>query len=339
MNLQQRLAALSTLGERIIYNTKNNIWEERFSRATAENGWFTKENIERSLLAIAENYLQPTKLEEWLSNYEIKETNPKTIALVMAGNIPLVGFHDLISVLASGNKAMLKLSSKDEVLPKLLINELIDINGEFKDSIIIADRLADFDAVIATGSNNSARYFEYYFGKYPHIIRSSRNSVAVMSGEETNEELFNLGKDIFSYFGLGCRNVCKLYIPIGYDLVRLLDNLSSYKDIINFHKYQNNYMYHLSLFLLNKQPHLDTGFLILKEDERIASPTSVIFYEYYTDRQALQEKLGLEKDKIQCIVAKDGIVDNPIPFGNTQQPELWDYADGIDTMKFLLTEI
>lgn len=304
-------------------------------RAEAENGWFTQENIGFSLLSWG-NALSEENLNQWVSKYNFKEAEAKTVAIIMAGNVPLVGFHDFLSVLLTGNKVLVKLSSNDKTLLPFLAKQLIAIEPRFKDYIAFAEgRITSFDAVIATGSNNTAQYFAYYFGKYPNIIRKNRNSVAVLTGNETEEELTNLANDIFRYFGLGCRNVSKIYIPEDYDFEKFFKAMYSWKEIIHNHKYINNYDYNKAVYLMDSFPLLDNEFMLLKEDTGFSSPISVLFYEKYTSKYAVKKKLEAEAENIQCLVTKAGLP-NEIQFGKTQNPELWDYADGIDTVDFLL---
>jgi hypothetical protein len=271
-----------------------------------------------------------------LDKYDISLNKTKTVAIIMAGNIPLVGFHDLLSVLLTGNNAVVKLSSNDTVLIPLMVEYLTDLDASFNNRVSFTEaKLPSFDAVIATGSNNTARYFEYYFGKKPNIIRNNRNSVAILTGNENDEELKALGKDIFTYYGLGCRSVSKLFVPENYDFDRFFTAIYDYRDIVNQAKYANNYDYNKAVYLMSEFKFLDNGFLMLKEDQGYSSPIATTFYEHYTSEDALLDKLKLDVDKIQCIVAS-GIVDNEVSFGKTQQPALWDYADGVDTVEFLL---
>ncbi len=299
------------------------------------NGWFTEENVRFSLKSWADA-LTTENLTNWITNYTIEETKPKTIAIIMAGNIPLVGFHDFLCVLMSGNKALVKLSSNDKLLLPFLANYLIKIEPKFSEYILFTEeKLTDFDAVIATGSNNTARYFNYYFGKYPNIIRKNRNSVAVLNGKETDEEMKLLADDIFTYFGLGCRNVSKIYVPEDYNFQHFFNPMFSWKQIINNNKYINNYDYNKAVYLMSNINLLDNEFMLLKEDEGFSSPISVVFYEKYKDISEIKEKLRAENDNIQCTVSNTGIADE-ISFGKAQKPSLSDYADGIDTMQFLL---
>ena len=254
----------------------------------------------------------------------------------MAGNIPLVGFHDFLCVLLSGNKVLAKLSSNDNLILPFLSKILLEQNPELKAYInFTEEKLENFDAVIATGSNNTSRYFEYYFGKYPNIIRKNRNSVAVLTGNETHEELALLGQDIFRYFGLGCRNVSKLFVPEGYNFDAFYTSIFEFQDIINQNKYANNYDYNKAVYLMSNMNILDNGFLILKEDESFASPIACLFFEHYKDQSSLKEKLQLQEENIQCIVS-NGWFEDEIPFGKTQIPALMDYADSVDTLQFLL---
>lgn len=304
-------------------------------KAEAENGWFTQENINFALKSWGDA-LSEENLNQWVSKYKFEDIEPKTVAIVMAGNVPLVGFHDFLSVLVTGNKVLAKLSSNDKTLLPFLANQLVLIEPEFKNYIEFTEgRLNEFDAVIATGSNNTARYFNYYFGKYPNIIRKNRNSVAVLTGDETEEDLKNLADDVFRYFGLGCRNVSKIYIPEDYDFEPFFKGVFSWKEIIHNHKYINNYDYNKAVYLMDSFPLLDNEFMLLKEDSGFSSPISVLFYEKYTSKYAVKKILELEADNIQCVVTKAGLP-NEITFGKAQNPQLWDYADGVDTVDFLL---
>ncbi|MBI3135111.1 MAG: acyl-CoA reductase [Bacteroidetes bacterium] len=294
------------------------------------NGWFTKSAVQTAFKGIAA-WLTEENLHNWVKSYNIREVKPKRIAIIMAGNIPLVGFHDFLSVFLSGHKAIIKLSSGDQHLFKALVHYLAVIDSRITDLIEIKERfLGDFDAVIATGSDNSSNYFESYFGKYPHIIRKNRTSVAVIDGSETKEELTELGKDIFTYFGLGCRNVSQLWIPMDFDLNRFFEAIYEYNPIIHHNKYGNNYDYNKAVYLMNKANLLDNGFLLLKEDFALSSPLGMLHYVRYQDSIDAEHFLQDNKDKIQVIVGK-----NYIPFGMSQKPGLADYADGVDTMRFL----
>jgi hypothetical protein len=332
MTLEQRISAFVRLGNHLS-NLSDEAFETLALNARLENPWFTAENVKRSLTGITQ-YLKEDKLRQWTSHYTLNPKEPKEVALVLAGNIPLVGFHDLLSVLISGHHAQLKLSSKDSKLIQYLIKHLIWLEPAFEKAITIKEnKLENFEAVIATGSDNSARYFEYYFGKYPNIIRKNRSSCVILTGTESDEEMEALGEDIFSYFGLGCRNVSKAFVPKGYDLAKILSRWESYKDIIHHHKYCNNYDYQKSILLVNLIPFLDNGFILLQENDKLVSPISVLFYEYYTDQTDLKNKLSLNKEKIQCIVGSNNLA--TAAFGTAQYPEVWDYADNVDTLTFL----
>lgn len=312
-------------------------FEALLKRVSNENLWFTPLHVHESINGIC-SFLKEQKLIDWVNRYSISDQNTQLkVAIIMAGNIPMVGFHDMLSVLISGHSFIGKLSSKDNHLLNFVSKLLIEINSEFEELISFqSERLSGknkFDAIIATGSNNSARYFEAYFKKYDHIIRRNRNSVAVLSGEETNEELEALGRDVFLYFGLGCRNVSKLYIPKGYNLVHLLDCWEKYSFVNDHNKYANNYDYQRSMLLMNRIEHLDTGFVLLNENTEIASPIGVVNYEYYSEINDLENILNKNSELIQCIVGNT--IQNAIPFGKAQEPELWDYADNVDTLKFL----
>jgi hypothetical protein len=299
------------------------------------NAWFTPQSAQMAVHAIAV-MLNKRDLEKWLEN---ESGNPEikmhSIGLILAGNIPIVGFHDILCVLASGHKALIKLSSQDQKFIPYILNKLIEIEPAFQLQISYIDRLKDFDAVIATGSNNTSRYFDYYFSKVPHIIRKNRNSVAILNGEESKEDLKALGHDIFDYFGLGCRNVSKLYVPKDYVFEEFFESIEEFKSVADHHKYNNNYDYNKSIFLVNLDKHLDNGFILLKEDSRFVSPLAVLYYEEYHNIEQLGSELIKNEDLIQCIVSNSKLPLSTVPFGQSQCPGLVDYADGVDTMKFL----
>ncbi len=338
MQLKDRINAFIRLGKFLSDIDPDNYRNETaqvFNKAQAENGWFTPENINFALKSWSEA-LSEENILQWISKYNFKQTEGKTIAIIMAGNVPLVGFHDFLSVLITGNKALSKLSSNDKTLLPFLADQLIVIEPRFKDYIEFTDgRLSNFDAVIATGSDNTARYFDYYFGKYPNIIRKNRNSIAVLTGNETENELTKLSDDIFRYFGLGCRNVSKLYVPENYNFEAFFRAMFTWKDIINNHKYINNYDYNKAVYLMDSFPLLDNEFMLLKEDNGFSSPISIVFYERYSSMESVKNELDFKSENIQCIIANTGIP-GELPFGKSQSPELWDYADGVDTVDFLL---
>ena len=313
-----------------------NSFEELIHRLDQNNGWFTIEQV----LHANENWanaLTKENLTTWLSDYTIEGEPLKTVALILAGNIPYVGFHDVLSVLLTGNKALIKLSSNDEHLIPFVLKVLQAIEPRFEDRITITkERFETFDAVIATGSDNTARYFDYYFGKYPNIIRKNRNSVAVLTGEETKEQLVALGEDIFRYYGLGCRNVSKLFVPKGYDFTAFFEAMYEQKEVIYYEKYANNYDYNKAVFLMSNFSILDNEFLTIKEDTSYASPISSVFYEYYDSLEQVKEKITKDREKLQCVVSSQ-LFDDEVAFGQTQKPALNDYADGVDTIKFLVS--
>jgi len=322
----------------------NDIFFEDFENlirlSQSHNGWYTPEQVYFSIQSWAEA-LTAENIDKWLSAYSFDsaqdDKNGKTVALILAGNIPLVGFHDFLSVLITGNKALIKTSSNDQHLLPFLAKYLIAVDENLKDSITFVEgKLENFDAVIATGSNNTSRYFEYYFKDKPSIIRKNRNSAAILTGKETNEDLEALGEDIFRYFGLGCRNVSKLYIPKDYSFDAFFQAMFKYQDVIHYEKYANNYDYNKAVFLMSNFKLLDNGFLTLKEDSSYASPISSVFYEYYENLDELEKRLQEDTDQIQCIVSNN-LTPNSIAFGETQKPQLWDYADNVDTITFLLT--
>ena len=302
----------------------------------SHNGWYTPEQVYYSIQSWAKA-LTEDNLTKWTSAYTLENIEAKNIALILAGNIPLVGFHDFLSVLITGHNVLIKTSSNDQHLLPFLVKYIIAIEPEFAEKITFIDgKLENFDAVIATGSNNTSRYFEYYFKDKPSIIRKNRNSVAVINGTESKEQLVALGEDIFRYFGLGCRNVSKLFVPKDYVFDPFFEAIFEYQDVIHYEKYANNYDYNKAVFLMSNFKLLDNGFLTLKEDLSYASPISSVFYERYENIADLQKRLVNENEQIQCIVSNN-LVENSIAFGETQNPQLWDYADNIDTISFLLT--
>ena len=314
-------------------------FEKLIHLSQSHNGWYTPEQVHFAIQSWAEA-LTKENIDKWLSAYPLDlfdNKNGKTVALILAGNIPLVGFHDFLSVLITGNKALIKTSSNDQHLLPFLAKYLIAVDESLKDKITFVEgKLENFDAVIATGSNNTARYFEYYFKDKPSIIRKNRNSAAVLNGKETHEELEALGEDIFRYFGLGCRNVSKLFVPKGYSFDAFFQGIFKYQDVIHYEKYANNYDYNKAVFLMSNFKLLDNGFLTIKEDASYASPISSVFYEFYDDIEDLKNRLEADAEQIQCIVSSN-LTKSSIPFGQTQNPQLWDYADNVDTITFLLT--
>lgn len=327
MNLQMRIDFAAQLGEYILSDSSE--WQKTKQEASLRNPWFTPEFIDLAAQNIAKNFLDKEKLQAWISSYKIETGEAKKIGIVMAGNIPLVGFHDLLCVLISGNKAFIKTSSKDEVLIKHLVERLSEWNKEINELIVFQEMLKGCDAYIATGSNNSARYFEYYFKKYPHIIRRNRTSVAVLDGNETKEELEKLDDDVHLYFGMGCRNVTKIFVPKGYDFITLLSAFKKYDYFKEHHKYKNNYDYNLALHILNGKFYMTNESIIFLENSSIFSPISQVNYEFYTDKNEVAKSLKSLED-LQCTVGHDYT-----PFGQAQIPSLNDYADGIDTINFL----
>lgn len=330
MQIKNRLNLLYHLGE---YLQSNDLQlEEVKSNANRQNPWFVPEFIELSIKNIAEHFLRKNRLENWLGNYaQIDHLRPeKTVGIVMAGNIPLVGFHDLLCVFVSGNVAKIKLSSKDEVLLKHIVEKMTTWDESVSHYISFGENLKDCDAYIATGSNNTSRYFEYYFGRYPSLLRKNRTSVAVIDSTESAEELSLLSDDMLLYFGLGCRNVTKLFVPAGYDFLPLLHAVKKYDYYLDFHKYRNNYDYQLALLIMNSKYYMSSDPLIFTENASVFSPVSQVHYEYYTSKNELLNKLENNAD-IQCVVGHSFT-----GFGKAQSPGLMDYADGVDTMKFLL---
>jgi hypothetical protein len=342
MTLSERINAFVLLGEQIkqiVQETGNEGTKSYLCQiARHQNGWFDEDNVARALEGLS-FYLDKKLFTDWVAAYqlpEVRKTPEKKIGVVMAGNIPLVGIHDLLCVLVSGHILLAKLSAQDTVLMKAIVKMLLDIAPQFADKIQFVDMLKEADAFIATGSDNSARYFQYYFSKKPNIVRHNRVSIGVMRGDETQDSLKKLTDDILSYYGLGCRNVSKVYLPVGADIQHLLKASEEMaQKARENHKYSNNYDYNKSIYLVNGVPHLDNGGLLAKQTQEIVSPISVIYYEYYTDLNDLAIKLQFLYNKIQCIVSEDGWYEGSVPFGKAQLPTLNDYADGVDTMLFL----
>jgi len=330
---QQRINAFVKLGELLQRQPED--LTQIIHLAQHKNPWYTIKNVEKALHAISSN-LSVKKLNYWLQDYPDLEST-KTVGLILAGNIPLVGFHDILCVLISGFKAKIKLSSDDAGLTTYVLNRLKQIEPAFEASFEIVDRLKDFDLVIATGSNNTARYFDYYFGAKPHIIRRNRNSIAVITGKESAAQLQALGHDIFDYFGLGCRSVSKIFVPKDYNVSHFFEGIADFKDVADHYKYNNNYDYNKSIYLINGDKHFDNGFLLLKQDERTASPLSVVYYEEYNSLGDVENELNQQAENIQCVVSEVQLnIQSPVfHFGESQCPALNDYADGMNTLNFL----
>ncbi|WP_136480645.1 acyl-CoA reductase [Cognatitamlana onchidii] len=350
MQLQERIDAFVNLGDFLRQfsnedickadNIKHNDlffdgFKHQIKLAEEHNGWFTRDNIHFALKSWSDA-LTKKNLDTWLKHYTIEEVSPKLVAIIMAGNIPLVGFHDFLSVLICGHDVLIKQSSNDKHLLPFLSKYLKYVEPQFNEKIRFTEKKVEgFDAVIATGSNNTARYFEYYFKNKPSIIRNNRNSVAVLTGDESADDLKNLSEDIFRYYGLGCRNVSKLFVPKGYNFNSFFEAIYHWHPIIEKAKYANNYDYNKAVYLMSEFDMLENGFFMIKEDESFASPIATLFFEYYEDSNQLKELLDEKKSQIQCIVSK-GFSENEITFGATQKPQLWDYADEVDSVEFLL---
>lgn len=343
MSIPSRISAIYDLGQFFSFITENEInkienkpkyeflkeeFDAKLKLAQIHNPWFTQDNLKFCLEQWGK-ILTEENLKNWVSYYsEIQ--NPKNVGIIMAGNIPLVGFHDLISVLLSGHNAIVKTSSKDDILMSFIINYLQEFEV-LKNAIQKVEKLQNHDAVIATGSNNTARYFEYYFKEIPHIIRKNRTSVAVLNGNESAEDLKKLAEDIFRYFGLGCRNVTKLYLPKGFNTDLIFEAFYDWNDIVNHTKYSNNYDYNRAIYLMGSEAFLDNNFVVLKESQDLFSPIGVINYEFYESLDKVKNELIQNEEKIQCTAGNDF----EVKFGETQKPSLTDYADGVDVMKFL----
>ena len=303
-------------------------------KARNENPWFTEDSVALALKGI-ETLLEKDGLNSWATSYSTEPAVPKTIGVAMAGNIPLVGFHDFLCVLISGHRLKAKLSSQDSVLLKFIWQKLVEIEPQFLGYFSAEENLKGVDAMIATGSDNTARYFEYYFRKIPHVIRKNRASCAVIVGEEPRGELELLGKDVFSYFGLGCRNVSKLYVPAKFEFRNLFESWQNFGAVIDHHKYGNNYDYQKSILLLNQESFLDNGFILVKESGNLVSPIATLYYEEYNSQEDLKEKIEIQRQKLQVVVSAQGWYSSSVPFGKAQLPNVTEYSDNVDTMNFL----
>ena len=328
LNLQQRIHILSLLQEYI--TGSDPLWLSIKTQAAASNPWFIPCFIDKAVQNIASRFLETPELNNWVTSYQLPlhYPAPAHVGITMAGNIPLAGFHDFLCVFVAGHRQTIRLSSKDNVLLKHMVDKMTSWDACMAEHIGFSDMLKGCDAYIATGSNNTARYFEYYFRKYPHIIRKNRTSVAILKGNEDARELEKLADDVYLYFGLGCRNVTKIYVPPGYDFLPLLEAFKKYDSLIGNHKYKHNYDYNLTVQIMNRKFYMTNGSIILSENASVFSPISQLHYEYYNDRDDIYK--GLDPDNIQCIAgsAKTSL-------GTAQSPALTDYPDGIDTMRFL----
>lgn len=337
IDLQSRILLMTKLGQYLSSNDENLI--ESIDSAFRANGWFTPEFVKLSLDNIAQYFLKEEALSNWIAQYPkiaSDQVSPKNVGIVMAGNIPLVGFHDFLCGFISGHRLKIKLSSKDTVLWQHIFSRLQQWNDQFDKQVETAEMLKGCDAYIATGSNNSARYFEFYFQKYPHIIRKNRSSVAILDGTESAEALEHLSDDVSQYFGLGCRNVTQIYVPKEYNFEPLLAAFNKYISHIDHNKFKNNYDYQLALYLLNKQYYMSNGHILLVESDSVYAPISVVHYQYYDNKEELISKLS-QNEAVQCIsIAGAQQTDSGlVNFGGNQKPRLTDYADGVDTMNFL----
>ena len=333
MKLEKCIWGLGQLGSWFT-NMRTDESEALVQSAVHQNNWFTRSNVMAAFKAWGQ-VLTQENIQKWTGSYQLNRDSAKRVGLIPAGNIPLVGLHDLLSVLISGHHAYIKYAAQDQPLMAAVTDKLKEIDKDFDKHIIEIEQLREVDAVIATGSDNSARYFKYYFSGYPHIIRQNRVSAAILNGRESTKDFENLTADLFQYFGLGCRNISKVFIPIVYPPAQFIDRIKGVENILTHHKYRNNYDYNKSIYLVNKTPHLDSGLFLMCESPELVSPISVVYYEYYENIAELTLKLSKYRDKIQCVVSKNGWYEGSIPFGTTQQPELWDYADGVDTLAFL----
>ncbi|AYA36548.1 acyl-CoA reductase [Hymenobacter oligotrophus] len=334
MTQAERLAAFIRLGQRLRTLPADEL-AVLVRRARSHNPWFDEASVRAAVQGVA-YLLEENALREWAARYPAEPLGePRRVGVVMAGNIPMVGFHDLLCVLVSGHILLAKLSADDNILLRWVADELLQIEPRFKESLRFVEMLREADAFVATGSDNSARYFEFYFSKKPNLIRRNRSSIGVIAGFEPEEELAQFGPDIFQYYGLGCRNVSKLLVPSGYDFVPFLNAMHPWANALEHNRYHNNYDYQKSLLLVNRVPHLDSGFLMLTESMQLVSPISVVHYSYYQHEEDLRQQLAEVAAKTQIVVSVNGWYPGSVPAGQAQQPRVDDYADGIDTMAFL----
>jgi len=333
MNIDQKIQALEKLGD--LLNDVSRRDDPLFKKIYENNPWFTEHFVKEAIAGL-QVLLDQNNLRKWISNYPINSKHIKNIGIIMAGNIPAVGFHDLLTVILSGNRAIIKLSHNDDILIPTMSELLISINPSFKYLINYTNSFDTIDAIIATGSDNTSRYFKHKFRGKPLIIRQNRSSCAILDGKETNSDLDLLGQDIFTYFGLGCRNVSKIYLPKDFDLQIFTSAFGSYQWIKSMDKYRNNYIYQKALHSLTNKYYIDGGFFLLTPSLQLVSPIATVYYEFYTDLKSLKKMTEIHKNKIQCMVSKNGWFPNSIDISEAQKPFPWDYSDHIDTMKFLL---
>ncbi|MBC5993326.1 aldehyde dehydrogenase family protein [Pontibacter cellulosilyticus] len=333
MTLENRIEAFVELGKQLQKLSPEDIttWARM---ATSRNTWFDEQNVAAALKGVV-TFLNEQYLREWLYPYHLKQVTPKKVGVVMGGNTPMAGFHDFMAVLLSGHYLLAKLNSGDEVLIKRLADMLVAIEPAFANRFEFAYLLKEADALIATGSDNAISYLQQYFAKRPHLIRKERRSIGVLTGHEEADDLKELGNDVMQYYGLSSRNVSKVFVPEGYSFDRFFEANAHRSNILDLHKYQNNYDYNKSILLVNRVPHFDNGFMLVQESENLISPVSVLFYQTFTSLADLRQKLAAVKDKTECVVSAHGWLEGSIPFGDAHRPMLWDYSDGIDTMAFL----
>ncbi len=316
---------------------KQKDWSESYHDVLRSNTWFTEQNIELALTGVC-RYLDPDQLDRWYKSYHPKTRNTRTVGLILAGNIPLVGIHDFICLVAAGYRAKIKMSSQDHLLLPLLYHELVNIEPKVGEYFSFTNSVSvdEIDAIIATGSENTSRYIKYYYQGIPQIVRSNRTSVAVITGEESSDQLSALGADIFSYFGKGCRNVSKVWVPLQYDFTKFISSNRRFAYLLHHSKYRSNYNYQKALFSTQAKKFIDTGYSLFYQSTELVSPLSVVFFGFYKTLKQLDQMISQEGGKIQCIASSEGWYEQSFPFGNLQKPDIWDYADNVDTMKFLL---
>lgn len=333
MNTKDRLQVLNSLRE-YLKNIDSDEKEELFLSSGNENPWFDTPTMEHAFNGII-GLLEQKPLEGLVNKYG--EGTPKVLGIVCAGNLPGVGFQDIVLSFLFSKKTIVKLSSSDAYFIKYLVGRMSFFNAEVDNQIEFVEQIVldGLDGVIATGSDNTARYFEKYFSKVPSVIRKNRTSIAVLNGKESAEELKELGKDIFTYYGLGCRNVSKLLVPKGYDFVNFLDNMEGYQRVTFNHRYANNYDYNRSIYLVNREAHFDNGFLMLREAKELVSPISVLFYEYYDSENEVLSYIREHKEKIQVVVSNT--IEGAVPLGQAQKPSITDFPDNVNVVEFILS--
>lgn len=327
MELAQRLDMLVQLQAYMLGNDAQ--WQAAKENAYEKNGWFIPQFIELSIKNIATHLLSRAGLQQWASKYNIpNQRSPLTVGIVMPGNLPLAGFYDFLCTFVAGHRQRIKLSTNDDVLLKHLVAQMGSWNAAVHELVMFDDMLKGCDAYITTGKQN-IESLKKYLSKYPHIIHRTGSAVAILYGHETRQQLELLADDVFQYFGQGCLNITKLYVPREYDFIPLLKVFDKYGFLIDHNKYKNNYDYQLALLILNKGFYMTNGSILLTESASISSPVARLHFEYYTDEKDVIDSLA-DPGLAQVIAGT-----NQAPFGRAQQSVVCDQG-GAATLQFLL---